>query len=578
MIQVRPVVCIAAAGKGTRAGTPWHKALLPINDKAIISHIIESFDQHVEIVVAVGHQKEVIKGYCNAAYPYRKITYVEVDKYEGTGSGPGYSMNCCRAYLQRPFWFITCDCIASYHDIGLWSSVTSNWLGVYPIENSSNYSTVQMDLDRNVTGFANKSPNGYKFAYIGFCSIKDYAHFWKAFDKYCSSNKDAECEHVGAFYDHTQIPNLLTTVFHTWHDTGTPEGYAEAKEKLGKSQVYHFEKNISEITYQLPAKDNRLQDGSFIVKLNSPDKIAKKLHRAEILKDVVPKCTKYGEYVFSYTMMDGKLFYELDKAGMFLSLVRWCDDHLWSKEQDIPNFQNSCFKFYKSKTDERIALFNKGTLDYCNKEFTICDNPHTSPTTGTTDFSNRVTARMADVIKQIDWNWLCDGIAVPFHGDLNFGNALTDERFPFRNFMLIDWREEFADQPDYGDVYYDLAKLYAGIDVSWMSIAKEKWDHDSWELRKFEDGQWKWNDEFKGTFSKNNIISLYTWTHTTDDLKLFKKVFEQWIVDHGYDLKKVKVIAALIYLNMSPLHNRLMGEYLFILALERLARIYAPVY
>lgn len=551
--NVRPVVCIAAAGKGTRVGTPWHKALLPINDKAIISHIIESFEPHVDIVIAVGHQKEVIKAYCKAAYPFRTITYVEVGNYDGEGSGPGFSMNCCREHLQRPFWFITCDCIAPHHE--KWSKITRNWIGVCSVNDPTQYSTVAVDLDTwKVTDFINKSSKGYERAYIGFCEIKDYKVFWSAFDAYLANRSDKECEHIGVFYDLNQWSSvrLGAMYFSAWKDTGSLEGYKRAKQEMGKKQTYHFEKSIDEITYQLPTDKTRSEDGGRIIKLDHADKIAKKAHRAKLLKDIVPECVADGN-ILSYQWIDGKLLYEVDKAGVFLDFVHWCKDSMWSHKK-CSDFKESCMKFYKDKTEERLAAFNVSFPNHSMIRWSVIENKQIDDKT--IAWHEPMKISMSQVLARINWDWLSEGIPVIGHGDLNFGNALlVNPNMASQSFFrLIDWRETFAGQKDYIDVYYDLAKIYAGADVSWMKVHQ----HSSMNYLS----------------QKQSCVSIHTDFYLrTPDLILFKDLYEKWIVDKGYDLKKVKTIAALIYLNMSPLHGKEMGEFLFFLALERLSNV-----
>ena len=55
--------CILAAGLGTRnnAMPGLHKALLPIENIPMISHIINKFNKQKEIIVAVGHKAGQIK-------------------------------------------------------------------------------------------------------------------------------------------------------------------------------------------------------------------------------------------------------------------------------------------------------------------------------------------------------------------------------------------------------------------------------------------------------------------------------------------------------------------------------------
>src|SRR3990167_10156206 len=96
-------VVILSAGVGSRMGNltdHFNKALLPVNFKAVISHIIEKFPKNIEIVIAVGHKKELIKDYLALAHPERKITYVEINNYIGPGTGPGYSLLRCKDYLK----------------------------------------------------------------------------------------------------------------------------------------------------------------------------------------------------------------------------------------------------------------------------------------------------------------------------------------------------------------------------------------------------------------------------------------------------------------------------------------------
>ena len=61
-------VCILTAGIGSRISkyTSYiNKSLLPIKNKASISHIIESFPKETSFVIAVGYLKDQVKNYLN---------------------------------------------------------------------------------------------------------------------------------------------------------------------------------------------------------------------------------------------------------------------------------------------------------------------------------------------------------------------------------------------------------------------------------------------------------------------------------------------------------------------------------
>ena len=136
-------VCILAAGVGTRMGVVTdnlNKAVLPVNFKAVISRIIEKFEKNIEIVIALGHKGDTIRDYLMLAHPDRIFNYVEVDKYIGPGTGPGYSILQCKKELQCPFVFFTVDTLV-LEDI---PEPYENWFGTAPVKETEKYCTVKI--------------------------------------------------------------------------------------------------------------------------------------------------------------------------------------------------------------------------------------------------------------------------------------------------------------------------------------------------------------------------------------------------------------------------------------------------
>lgn len=136
-----------------------------------------------------------------------------------------------------------------------------------------------------------------------------------------------------------------------------------------------------------------------------------------------------------------------------------------------------------------------------------------------------------------------------FHGDLQFDNIIYNSET--EKFSYIDWRESFDGFTNGGDVYYDLAKLYGGCLIPYNLMKNEK------------------NIRYtQGVFS----IS-YNYPITTN-LKEFTLIYEKWIIDNGFDFNKVKLITALIFLNMSPIHDGNFGKMLWFKAIEMLNKYY----
>ena len=149
-----------------------------------------------------------------------------------------------------------------------------------------------------------------------------------------------------------------------------------------------------------------------------------------------------------------------------------------------------------------------------------------------------------NILSKVDMSSLYSStVYTLFHGDLQFDNIIYNPET--EKFTYIDWRESFGGSASAGDIYYDLAKLYGGSIIPY-NLMKNK---DSVNL------------------SEGSTIVKYSYK-VTDSLQHFKGDYEKWLTANGYDLSKVKLITALIFLNMSPLHDEKFGKMLWFKSLE----------
>lgn len=78
-------VLIPTAGLGSRLQSltaKTNKSLLSVSDKPIISHIIDTYPDSTEFVVAIGYFGDHVKQFLELAYPNRRIQCVDVDNYD----------------------------------------------------------------------------------------------------------------------------------------------------------------------------------------------------------------------------------------------------------------------------------------------------------------------------------------------------------------------------------------------------------------------------------------------------------------------------------------------------------------
>lgn len=226
-------VCILAAGIGSRMEKftkLFNKALIPVQGKPALCHIIEKVPDDVEIVIAVGHLKEGLMVYITTAYPLRKFTFVNVDKYIGEGTGPGYSLLQCKQLLQCPFIYESADTLFR-EEIPL---PDKNWFGVAEVINTERFASVKIEENR-IARIDDKLKTDNKFAFIGLAGIKDYDVFWRSIESNKSLIK-GEVQASNGF--RALIQNGLYPKKFAWFDTGTLESYSYALENYPNGCSY----------------------------------------------------------------------------------------------------------------------------------------------------------------------------------------------------------------------------------------------------------------------------------------------------------------------------------------------------
>ena len=210
----------------------------------------------------------------------------------------------------------------------------------------------------------------------------------------------------------------------------------------------------------------------------------------------------------------------LDKQ-IINDFLQWANINLWRDvelgDDKKEEFRFACEDFYKNKTLKRLKLFYDKTniIDKKNK------------------INGIEVPSLSELLNLIDWAWLMKGIPSGFHGDLQFDNVLvmTDPMTNLKKFKLLDWRQDFSGLVEYGDKYYDLAKLYGGLNISYPLIKKGNFNFDMSGSNVYYDFQ-----------INNSLIEA-------------REEYELFLKENGYDLFKIKILTAIIYLNMAPLHN-----------------------
>lgn len=508
-----PAVLILCAGFGSRMlpfSKEINKVLLPINNKAVLSHIIEKFPIDYEIILSLGHKGEVVQEYCEVFHPDRNIKFVYIDDYSSDFTGPGYSALQCKAYLQRPFYFIAGDTIVE-EEI---PSIHTNWVGVSPTEFSEKYATVSVSDDK-VIDFKNKCSDGFNNAFIGLAAIQDYETFWYQLEK----NINNSGEIVSAFYDISVYKDFNAKRFN-WFDTGNIDTLLKAKIYF-KDTPLSLNKSFNEYTYKV---------GNIFGKyFSDTHKLQNLKSRWEYIKEITPSDIKFGNNFLSYSWINGNNLYESMDVSIFSQFLNFL--HTQFAETEI-GYRENLLLFYKEKTKSRMNVFiDKFGERYFTESFVV---------------NNKRLPSMKEIFEKLDMELLFNTPVIKkFHGDLQFANVIYTR---YNNsFVYIDWRENFGNSTSYGDLYYDLAKLFGGLIIPYDIMKDNK------NLFVYE--------------SKNTVSYEYK---VTEYIFNCIRIYKEWITQNKFDMDKISLIVALIFLNMSPLHDEKFSKLLWFKSIELL--------
>lgn len=519
-------VVIPSAGIGSRIGplTKFvNKSLVTIGDKPVIAHIIASIPEHIHIVIPVGYKSEFTIQVVRALYPDRHLEFVEIKNYAGDGSGLGHTLNCAKHLLQCPFIFIPNDTICNVDFDSLAPDNFGNWLFFY---NKVPNDGILKEQYRTIQQYAGKMtdilPKGAKsdMIYTGVCGVRDFVKFWEMLE-------DQEATDVGESYSLKGLDDVRAIETNDWIDVGNLKSLSVAKQRFKNHDYNILEKENEAIWFS----DNRVIKFHIDAKFIS-DRIERKKF---ICAELTPEILHNDKNLYVYQKAKGNVFSLAITDKLTRELLNSMQNYLWSirSVQKSKKDTDALDKFYRIKTEER--------LKYYFKRFETNDQAIT--------INGVKCPPILERIRTIDWDSIYESACIAnFHGDFHSENILLNES---NKFVLLDWRQNFGDLGlEYGDVNYDLAKFYHGLLVSHKQVELE-------------------NYTVQKLSSSDVRIDILIPLVNKSSIKVLK-IFCQ---NNNYDFNSVKMLTALIYLNICSLHEHPYSEFLFYLGRNMLEKI-----
>lgn len=497
------IVIIPTAGIGSRMGeltTYLNKALMPYKGEPILSHIISKFPKDSIFLIPIGYLGDQIIDFCKLAYSDLNITFVKIDNWSGELSGTAHTFKQCIPYIDRPFWYVTCD---TYFNEDI--SVISDYENVFfvkdvSIEDSNRYTMFKRSGNRCCAMNFKQTRDKPWTAFTGLMKI----NAWQPFIKRISSTKSIE------IIDSLPLGSLIKDL-NSWIDFGTKELYLS---EVAKDQKFDFSK-FGEQTWIA---------NKTVIKWWYDSSIATKKYERSLIGPT-PVCTRSGSMI-SYQFVDGNTFYKENDKNLLRPLLNWLKESVWVPPVCDIDLSDACKKFYKEKSIARINDF-------------LCKNMISADIESVNGIAVK---KWFHYFESIDWNLLIsNNYPVWIHGDCQFDNIIiTNEK----QFIPIDWRHEFGNEPHWGDAYYDIAKLFGGCLIDYSKIKN-------------------------GEFSFNRIGNDVTISQKSiDDVDYYRSTILDFCRDNKLNTQKVLTLVPLIFWNMAPLHTKPFDEFLWALGLQ----------
>ena len=503
-------VLIPTSGIGSRLGelTKFtNKSLIKIGDKLAICHIIEKYNKYTEFVITLGYYGKFVKDFLELAYPDFFFNFIWIDKYQGPGSSLAYSLLQSKNELQCPFMLNCCDSLIK-DDLII---PNENTIFVDDNKNGTLYASINILNNDYMKKINNKGEINFDYVYTGISFIKDYNDYWNILEKNLTEKSlEIQLGDVEVISEILKTKKFKYKLLKNWYDVGN---LADLNGKI--NEVYK-----TNYTILNKIDENICFFDDFVIKYFYNKEISlSRVVRGKHLYPLTPHILDYRENFIKMELVEGILMSEIVEHGEIKKLLEWAQNNLWTKNKIIdPNFSVICKKFYYNKTTDRINESLKTITDY-------------------KIINNKEVGTIQQIIELVNFDNLYTTEHTNFHGDFILDNIIKTKK----GYKLLDWRQNFGGELYNGDKYYDLAKLRHNIIFNHENIDKNLFKLNVKQL-----------DDNVSIDLKCN----YTLIYQLED-------FDKFVIENKMNLKKIKILTALIWLNMSPLHEYPLNEFLF---------------
>lgn len=335
-----------------------------------------------------------------------------------------------------------------------------------------------------------------------------------------------------ALQKYSEIRSFIMVQTNDWFDIGHIDKYYDTKMAIKSRTFNHITIDRNRGILKKTSEDKEKFIGEIRWYLKLPTDIEYSRPR------IFSYSTNYETPYISMEYYAYRTLHELFLLGN-LTEEQWCN--VFRRIRFILNdfgryslkdkgIKDSLVEMYISKTISRLKLVKE------LQNFPVFDNPLIINGEEYISIHD-----VCDMLPQIVKDNLLDVDELHIiHGDLCFSNIMIDSNYSF--IKMIDPRGKFGRYDIYGDTRYEYAKLMHSIDGKYDYIIKDRFE----------------------IYFKNNIIEYKVhYDQDADIVKCFERIFANEIAQ---EKGKIKLIEALLFFSMIPLHKESINQQIAMLA------------
>lgn len=499
--------------------------LVPLEGKPIIEHLFEKYKEHVDKIYIVGYERnDMIEDYIKSKKMESYVELVVLDELKDLG----YSIYYAISEITNKVEGIK-NLIINFGDTIVDEEIRKNENSFYysQTRQSKRWTTFKYENGK-IINIYDKEEIKYEKKYNSFIGVFNITDI-PCFIKLLESSFKKETNNMDSFFDtileYNKLYNYEIINTNRWMDTGHLDKYYETAKEV-KSRYFNTiqidkqrgiltkeslnkEKFIKEIKWylKLPSDIQYLAPRIFDYSLNYNRPYVKmEYYSYNTLHDLF----LYGNYSISqWNEIFDVLIDVINDMGMYI---------IKSKQEELITALKS---MYIEKTIDRLKSlresndfrsFFKGKIQINGRNF------------DSLDYYINILPSVLQKHDIFNINFF-----QIIHGDLCLTNILYS--IDTNTVRLIDPRGEFGKYDIYGDVRYDLAKLCHSIEGKYDFIIKDLMD-------------------VKVNNNKIDYKIHYTGRH-----EQVEEIFRERLSKINYNVKSIKLIEALLFLSMVPLHK-----------------------